>query len=248
MWTQVRSFVENRISIFSQTLILLVFLVWVLSQFINPIQDFLVQNAVYNVTTLILLFEIGRGVVEIKHESKATGNSRVYSNQDAAWTEIRSQVVASRPTTVDMIEYSGQTVISIIEDVLRAAPQATIRLLVCHPDHALSQFETQRIEQTLEYFRQHMSGARLHIRCYASPASMRGRNFANQVVSVGWYSYHRREGRSDEGIQGHLNAMVVANASTVEGRDLLETFNRTFEDLWGHPHTVEWSSLASSNR
>jgi hypothetical protein len=245
VWTKVTSFVEQRITPLSQVLILGVFLLWIAAQFIDPLEDFITEGTFFNVVTLVLLFEIGRRVVELKKDA-GTDGALVFATQEAAWTEMQGRIKSIRPKTVDMIEYSGHTVINIIEEVLQVQPKATIRLLVCHPDHALSPFETQRIEAVLGYLQRHMSDTGLEVRCYTTPAGIRGRNYARQWVSLGWYSYHRRGNKPATEIQGHLNAMVVASVASAAGRDLMETFDRAFADVWNHPETVEWTSLAPS--
>ena len=245
MWTKVGEFIEGRITQISQFLILAFFLLWLASEFISPLETFLTTGTFFNVLTLVLLFEIGRRVVELKTEGGPGTGVMVFASQDASWTEVQSRIKQIRPRTVDMIEYSGQTTINIIEEVLAVEPRAVVRLLVCHPEHALSDFEKRRIQATLDYLNQHLSNASLTVRGYTPPASIRGRNFADQIVSLGWYSYHRRGTKKLTEIQGHLNAMVTARVDTPEGRDLLDTFSRAFDDLWTHPESTDWKELVS---
>ena len=70
---------------------------------------------------------------------------------------------------------------------------------------------------------------------------MRGRNYANQVVSVGWYTYLYGDGETE--IRGHTNAMVVGRSGSSEGQALFAMFDRTFAQLWDHPETVEWTTV-----
>jgi len=244
MWSRVTAWLERRITLVSQLLVLGVFALWALSAFLAPLSDFLTRGSFYNVVTLVLLFEIVRRVVEIKLES-AGGGLRAYVNQDATWTDTQVDIQALRPRTVDMLEYSGNTALSILDEVFQVQPKAKVRLLLHHPvTNVLNEFESDRINQNIRTLRRHMAPYALEVRLYTPAAGMRGRNFADQVVTVGWYTYHYGDDETE--IRGHSNAMVVGRSGSPEGQALLETFDRTFTNLWEHPETVEWTALPST--
>jgi hypothetical protein len=241
MYARLTNFVETKIAVVGGLVSALVVALWLLAQFVPPLQEFLVSDALFNVIAIVLLFEILRRVVELKLEGRAAGIS-VATAQDDAWVDIQRYVQRRRPSTVDMIEYSGGTVIALLEELCGANPRVRIRVLMCHPESALSGFERRRIEVNLEYLAAKMSDhTGITVRCYRAPASIRGRFFDGDLVTVGWYTYHQRRGRPE--LQGHLNAMVTGSVSTPEGAKLHVTFARAFEDLWTDPRSVDGTEV-----
>jgi hypothetical protein len=111
-----------------------------------------------------------------------------------------------------------------------------VRLLLQHPDSAPSDFQQRRIRQNLANLLSvtfHEYG-RFEIRLYRVAASVRGRCFDDDLVTVGWY----RRTADRTRITGHTNPMFVAFGHSDEGRELITWFRQAFGDLWNHPGTV----------
>ncbi len=241
MYGKLTRFVDQHMGLVGGVGFLVVFGLWALSEFVPSVRTFLVQSSFFNVLILVLLFEVLRRVVELKLEGRSIG-VRVDLNQDEAWPELQRYIQARRPKNIDMIEYSGGTVIAMLEELCRANDAARLRLLLCHPEQARSKFERNRIRSNMDYLVGKLSTtSRLEIRCYRVPASIRGRCFDGDFLNIGWYTYHNRRGGEEE-IQGHVNAMVTTSTSCAEGKKLLATFSQGFDDLWNHPKTVALSS------
>ena len=246
MWTQLTAWTERKITYVSSVLIFLVFALWALSQFVPELSSWLTKGSFYNVVTLVLLFEIARRVVEIKNAPQDSGVD-AFPDQDSTWTALQPEIAEMRPQKVDMIEYSGNTAVTILTEVFKVQPAAAVRLLLHHPkSNVLNKFERDRINQNLEAMRRHFSQFNLTVRLYTPPASVRGRNYDGQIVSIGWYTYHWGEGETE--IRGHTNAMVVGRTSTPAGRALQETFDRTFANLWDHQESEAWTPAVPAGR
>jgi hypothetical protein len=242
MWERVTRWVERRITTISQFLVVGVFVLWALSAILQPLADFLSDSSFYNVVTLVLLFEIVRRVVEIKLDTNS-GGVQAFRDQEAADPVVNEAIAELRPATVDMLEYSGMWAKHILEEVFRARPKARVRLLLHHSTiNVLNEFETIAINQSLDWLRRHMAGRQIEVRLYTTPAGLRGRSYAGQLVSLTWYTYQFGDGETE--IRGHTNAMVVARTNTPQGEVLLTTFDNAFTRLWEHRDTERWSAQA----
>lgn len=111
-----------------------------------------------------------------------------------------------------------------------------VRLLICHPDNAIS--EVQRGDRICVAIRQlyhktkdvDISG--LRVKCYDIPASLRGRNFDDQFVAVGWYTY-RYDMDHTTRIRGDGNVMIGASTSNEEGIKIHDFFKKCFDgEMW----------------
>jgi hypothetical protein len=86
----------------------------------------------------------------------------------------------------------------------------------------------------------------LQIKCYSEPPSMRGRNFGDQLIVMGWYTYHRR--RKDWGLDqiwGDVNALVWTPCRSEEGQRMRDMFEEVFNTLWetAEPLEAAWAPL-----
>jgi hypothetical protein len=237
VYKKVNEFVESKIAVLGGLLVLGVFSLWVVSDFVPPVRDFMVDNGFLDVVIFVILFDILRRVVDLKLEGRQSG-VKVSADQDEAWPAVQEYIDKNKPAAVDLMEYSGGTVVSLLEALCKANTKVHLRVLICHPAKAISGGETGRIEQTLWYLLHKLAGyGNLDVRCYQAPAAMRGRSFDRDLVSVGWYTYHSR--RQTPELQGHLNAMVTGSGSTADGKHLQATFTQAFEALWNHMDTVD---------
>lgn len=242
MYGKLSRVIERQITLIGSVIVVVVLVLWLVSEFIPPLNKIIVGGAFFNVVLVVVLFEVLHRVIDLKIGGQAS-QAQVSANQDEAWPAHLDFVRTHRPKVVDMIEYSGGTIVALLEELFKANPQVTVRLLLCHPDVAITGFERRRIEVSLEYFLSKLSDyPNLSVRCYRTPGSIRGRVFDGQLITVGWYTYHMRRGREE--LQGHLNAMVSANVSSSDGQHLRTTFNQAFDDLWSHPKTAEATTIA----
>lgn len=243
MYKRLSDFVEAKIAIVGGFAAIVVFLLWGLSELIAPLKTFMVAGGFLNVVVFVVLADILRRVVELKLEGRQSG-VQVAANQDEAWPIVQDYIRKHHPKTVDLIEYSTGTVIPLLEEVCRQNSNVSLRVLMCHPEKAISTYEKRRINEHLWYLQHKLRGYKnISVRCYQAPASIRGRCFDRDLVCVGWYIYHSE--RKTPEIQGHLNAMVIGTTSTPEGKHLLETFTEAFEALWAHKDTVDGAQLLS---
>lgn len=142
-----------------------------------------------------------------------------------------------KPEKVSIIEYSSNYAKSYIEKLVRLR-NVEIKLLICNPAYAINKEQSFRIcQQIKELKKLKEEYDSLEIRCYNKPASIRGRNFDDKCLLIGWYTYntdYKDDTRNinQEGIQlwGHNNPLLLATKKN--NNLLLEYFNKIFDSYW----------------
>lgn len=149
--------------------------------------------------------------------------------------DLLKTYLSKRPVEkADMLEYSAVAARPLIDELVRKG--ATLRILIKHPATVGPEQEKKILASigSLERFVLQHHGARVEIRCYKAPASLRGRKIDDLLLDVGWYTPDLSpQGVVDKlEIIGHLNPVVMCSAATEEGLHLREMFDRVFEPLW----------------
>jgi hypothetical protein len=234
---KVRRFIDRHIKLIGAILVIAVLALWLLSQFVPALAKWMVEQDLLSVVIVVLLTEVITRLVEIKGGEVMRG-VRVFSDQYEAYQEeIQRFVQGKRPEKVDLLECSSATLSALLVDLRKC--RCKIRLLVQHPETAVTQHQTHRIKTQIEHLVrrefQEYDPEKIEIRCYCTPASLRGRNFGGELVSVGWYTYTP----DASGIIGHTNPIINAYPDSEEGRHLQKLFDTAFEWLWNHPSTVK---------
>jgi hypothetical protein len=237
MGGKVRKFIDRHIKLIGAILVIAVIALWLLSQFVPALAKWMVEQDLLSVVIVALLTDVITRLVEIKG-GEATRDVRVFSDQYEAYQEeIQRFVQGRRPEKVDLLEYSSATLSALLLDLRKC--KCTIRLLIQHPETAITKHQTHRIKAQIEHlvsteFKEY-DPEKIEIRCYCAPGSLRGRNFGGELVSVGWYTY-----TSDaSGIAGDTNPIINAYPDSEEGHHLHKLFDAVFEWLWNHPSTVK---------
>jgi hypothetical protein len=228
---RMRGFVDRYLRQILAVLTLGVSLVWVASTLIEPLRDWLAGSSLLSVIIIVLLSDVLLLLSEVKMSGRPT--VAVFRNEPDAYRELRGYIESSPPKKADLIEYSTATIHDLLE-LLRSA-DCRLRILICNPDSAITDFQAKRIRDRIEdlttvTFR---NFDKVDIRMYRLPASIRGRFIDGQYVSMGWHVYTS----DDAGIYGHTHAMVSAHCHSLHGRNLSETFTEAFDHLWTAPST-----------
>lgn len=228
---RIRGFIDRHLSRILVVLIAGVSLVWVASTLIDPLRQWLADSSLLNVIIIVLLSDVLLMLTEAKLSSDPSVT--VFRNEPEAYRDLRRHIESSPPSKADLIEYSTSTIHDLLE-LLREA-NCNLRILICNPDSAITDFQAQRIRDrigdlTTVTFREF---DRVDIRMYRLPASIRGRFIDGQYVTMGWHVYTA----DSVGVFGHTHAMVSAHCSSSHGRNLSKTFTEAFDHLWAAPTT-----------
>jgi hypothetical protein len=225
--------IDKHVAALGSVLIVLVLLVYAVSQFIPDVSQWIITRGFFNVLLVALMVDLIHRVIDLKGSP-----SRMWTceDQQQALPHVQEFLEKERPETCDLIEYSTISSRILLQELKKA--NLRIRLLMCHPDQAISDHERKTIEVGIENIRKDFRDyKRIKVKLYTTPAAFRGRNFGGKFINVGWYLYSHSEGEIS--ITGHDTAMILSEADTREGQNLKNLFNRAFDALWNDPATVE---------
>jgi hypothetical protein len=178
-------------------------------------------------TTLVL-----DGVATVKSENEI----QIYRDEDDALSAQLEYIRTQRPKRVRMFEYSGYMIASLLKELSDSSGTKSVKLLLFDPRKATewhSRYRILPVIASLPITFGEREDIDLQVRCYSTPASLRGRNYDERVIVAGWYTYDRRDGQPDEAqLWGGHNAVVMTPCDNSSGAALRATFNRAFDAIW----------------
>jgi hypothetical protein len=178
--------------------------------------------------------------VTLEGRAESRQDAHGYRNDDEALADLVQFTVDQRPREVDLLEYSAYGALPFLNKLSEISCTKRIRLLVAHPDAAISDYQRDiRLAEALRALAyriplDQVAAIGLQIKCYKESASLRGRLVGRRFIAVGWYSFDDR-GLADPGgrpLAGGSNASIGASVDSPIGSRLLETYSRTFENMW----------------
>lgn len=238
MWAKARSVFEEHRQKIMTILFLVIIGIW-LSEPFHKLLPFEVLMGITTSAILLFMFIVLDYLIPL---AKPEGRVKIYSDEHDVTERLLHFMREERPRHVKMIEYSSKSVEPLIRQLMNPGGTTQIELLITHPKHALTKFQSsERVcaqIKTLAHVvaRSQQYRQRLKIKCYSQRASIRGRQFDESLIAVGWYTYDAVKGEEvaigQEQIWGDRNAIVVVNLQRREERPLAEMFNRVFRSLW----------------
>ncbi|MBI4303976.1 MAG: hypothetical protein HY665_06545 [Chloroflexi bacterium] len=186
---------------------------------------------------------------------------RTYVDQDAADLELQEDIRKNNFKKADLLEFSSYTIKDSILKPLNVNT-AEIRLLLQNPLIAEERFDPfpyelsekprtkqrRRICETFcnlqeEFFKGQGLTTKISIHFYDQMASLRGRNFDDKYLNVGWYTYDYSKSRENEKyeqvpvqIHGHTNHLITLTRETPNFDGFKGFFSRVFDSLWDKSH------------
>lgn len=215
---------------------IVLFLLLILSEFFPTLRLFLIDKGVLSYIILLFLLDVVNYLVKFDKEMKEKQRTKFYPSQDEAIEDVIRYIRLKKPSKVDLIEYSSGTILLLLQNLKRVKCQ--IRLLIKHPDTSISDFQRKKICQRIREligvdFKNYR---KVEIRCYKQFASLRGRKFDDDFISIGWYTPTIKvEGE----ILGHGNPMINAYIEDESGKVLKKIFDDVFNVLWDGGVPVE---------
>lgn len=180
---------------------------------------------------------------------------RIVRSEAEAHSEQHAFVTSRSPRRIRMCEYSAQSVIPLLDAMHETGTPRCVQLLLCHPLHTWGDYqEERRVLPGIARLPRHLpldsvEQLGVRVRCYSVPGALRGRNYNDELIVTGWYTYERRrEIRDKKQIWGHDNALVLAPTSHQEGRVLRKMFNDVFDRMWAQSDTLEEAAHAYSEQ
>jgi hypothetical protein len=216
---------------------------FILAAFVDAVDDSLGLK-LGTVAVLFLLGVLIEHVIELRKEAAG----EVFEDDWEAEARLKAIVLDRKPKTVKLCEYSAASipVANLIRLVIRCADAEEIKLLLCHPrmmsafgEDSRNNHQMRRLLTNLEdlsygtYREEPPDKVPLRIRCYQEPASLRGRNFDDRYIALGWYTYDRKNKRSEAPqLWGAENPVIVAPTRGDDHNKLKDMFNEVFDDIW----------------
>ena len=174
-----------------------------------------------------------------------------------AYRALEALIDPSSVRRVDLVQFSGQTAIPFLADIIRSSPHAHIRLLLADPAMG-SQFDRpgllnheQRINATKEQINllredSDAGTIEVEIRHYATPASVSTLVVDDRVVVMGWYRvYQDAADPTLLHLRGHdLPAVIAQGAPAVALMSLATTH---FDSLWNAASNTSASKLTNAS-
>ncbi len=199
-----------------------------------PLNDGLATAAILIVILVSLMLDyiiqfVGPVTMEVYRDDK-------HSALDHQIDYVRN----NKPAAAKLCEYSTATIEGLLHALADCDRLKKLDILICDPATALNDFQKLKILTSITRLPRTFTPSvlqRLHveIRCYQSQAGMRGRNFGDQLIAMGWYTYDRRpevDRRRGPQIWGDLNATVVVPCSEDSGVHLRDMYNEVFDNMW----------------
>lgn len=238
IWDRIRRYFERTRKWYMGGMLAAIVVVWLLSSVVQALLSFEKSMAITITMILFFIFLILDNLISIK----GPDNVEIYKDEDAVAERIKQYFGENKVRRIRLIEYSTRSIRDVwLHNLITKVDGVQIELLMCHRETGISDHQKKnRICIGIkELFRRFEEQGNLKIVCYKEPASIRGRNFDDKLIVIGWYTYRIDEKKSELRIQGHSNPLVVASVKTEAGVRLRDMFNETFQNLWKNGTPLE---------
>jgi hypothetical protein len=217
---------------------------WVLSPFISEISPKLATGVSLSTLVVILAMALDH-LVTIRKELHL---AKFYPDQMSADDDTLGLIQTEK---AQLIEYSSWTASRVLYRLKEM--KAEIELLICNPNFTITNAQERSFHSPRPGSKDFQKELRVcpairqlgntilrgydkvKIKCYRTPGSLRGRNFGDRWIQIGWYTYQSDGDRKTFGspqIWGDNNTLITAPTSSTEGLALKNMFNRVFEKMW----------------
>ncbi|MGE5397186.1 MAG: hypothetical protein ACM3MK_06565 [Chitinophagales bacterium] len=241
VWEKAKQYYQKYQKWFIRFIFIVVVFIWLLPPVIGKTLPVEKSISVTMGVILFFMFIMLDHLLSIKEPDKI----EVYPNEHGVGERIRSYIAEEAPHHVKMIEYSTGSIRQSWLQNLDGVRDVRIDLLMRHPASTTDYQRKFRIcPAIVELSRRFGSTSNFNVVCYSSPAGLRGRNFDDRFLVVGWYTYYLDptrlvDGKPELRVVGDGNALVASYANSEKGAFLKNMFNRVFDDLWRNGSPLE---------
>jgi len=230
----------------SAAIIGVIIVLLMLSEVFPLVKFILIEKNAISVLILAILMDAGNHLIRLCRKLEEGAKTKFFPSQVSANDDVIEYIKRERPQRADLIEYSAATILDILDNLKNV--NCKIRLLIAHPEIAISDLQKRRIigriaDLVTIDFKGYQNA---EIKCYKEYAfnrksykafaSLRGRKFDDEFISVGWYTPTKKV---EGGILGHENPMINSYIDTECGRALKRMFDEVFETLWDEGIPIE---------
>src|SRR5215211_1409413 len=116
----------------------------------------LAEPSLATLVGVAMLFLILERVITIEDELAKGMPLHINQRKDDVNPELGDYVQHQKVRRLDIIQFSGQTMLDLLSEVAKHRPKAAVRMLLCHPDRA-NQFDSDWQEHGQEHHAQRIS-------------------------------------------------------------------------------------------
>jgi hypothetical protein len=232
-WERVRDFIDERIKVLGSILIIAVVVLLVVAHYFHFVEDFVLRENLLSVILIVLMISVLDRLADLRPRVAEPSLSL------SARGEVTAYLRQAPATRADLIFSSAHTIHESLHHLREAG--CRIRLLIQHPRMATSDLQRSFIQNSIAGL---LEGTfrgydKAELRCYSTPATIRGWCVDRSRVAVGLYTYP-----DDEiGLRGHSNVTFTARGRSDEGDALVAWFEQVFDELWNRLDTVPATSV-----
>jgi hypothetical protein len=193
----------------------------------NWFPDFLNQAlkfSIFETIALSILLAIFGRILQIEEKfSKEIDRKRtfqIHSKREDAYSYVCNLLSGRRAKQIDLLQFSGATAITVIQQISKSSPNATIRLLLIEPERAKTydmdrpDHHLDRIKGTLaqlNVIKNDYPNLTVGVWFYTTEPGISGIVVDNWMVSVGWYHVFPIGGLPNNvSILGHATPAITA--------------------------------------
>lgn len=256
---RVRNFFRGNIKWFTRSSIFVLFLLIVLNALVPSFMELLgavlgfPKPSLMTVVGVAILFFLLERIIIIEDEIKHPP-IHIYQTKEEAYDKLPQQVSSRKVVHIDLLQFSGYTVLRLLREIAERWPRAKIRMLLFDPqlstqyDTDRKHGHTQRINATIDQIEvmedsYKESGFKVHIRYYRVGPSISSVIFDSRVVSISWYrSFPDRRKADVIHLRGHDCLTLTGGGEAA--LPLLTFAQEHFDSLWA---TGEEARTSSNN-
>ncbi|GEM_PF-3211279 len=182
-----------------------------------------------------------------KKEDLTTSQGSICIFQDQLETNphLYNYINQEKYKNIYMIEYSSSTTRELIQNAIKINSKVNIYILLQHPKTG-KEYDGQekRIIDHLEgfyYIQKDMRNCNnIKILFYKQRASVRGRNFDDKLINLGWYKYVYFDSKCNKDkVEGHNGITILIGKDNNNFNVAKNYFNETFKEMWLNADTVK---------
>jgi hypothetical protein len=180
----------------------------------------------------------------IIHKAVGTPPVVVFEKREDAYEDLLGLIRQYEVEVVDMLQFSGDTVLGLLKGIANTRGNVTVRLFLAHPDQAAQfdrdrggEFHVDRIRHTIETVRlicEEHSNIKVQAFYYKAPASLSAVVVDDWITSAGWYHYFQDE-KSPEFLRVRGHAARTINCVGQGGSIVTRFVREQIKHLEKHP-------------
>jgi hypothetical protein len=182
------------------------------------------------------------------HRAVGTPPIVVFDRREDAYEDLLSLIKQYKAKSVDMLQFSGDTVLGLLKGIAKTRGNVTVRLFLAHPCQAAQfdrdrgdEFHVDRIRHTLEEVKlicEEYSNITVQAFYYKTPAGLSAVLVDDWIMSAGWYHCFQDE-ESPEFLRVRGHSAPAINSVGQSGNALIRFVSLQIKNLEKHAEKAQ---------